>query len=148
MKCSENIKEVGLIKKKKGFTLIEILIVLAIISILSGAVLASISGQREKAQVNKALAEMSARLQPMMMCWSDGGVVRTFAGDICNLGASYGQWPAPPTGFVTDLANIVNNSNWFVFVRNSTTGKIVVCCNGAMSQCGLVEDVCNATSTF
>ena len=60
------------IKNEAGFTLLEILIVVGIIAILTGAILTSIAGQREKARVSKVLTEISARLQPMMMCWSDG----------------------------------------------------------------------------
>lgn len=130
-------------KKSKGFTLIEILIVLAIISILSGAVLVSVQGQREKAQVNKVLSEISARLQPMMMCWSDGGTVSI--NNLCDLSTSYGSWPTLPTGFGPMQGTIISSSSWSIFIDG---GGVRICCNSATSQCGVIKfgDTCSDTT--
>jgi len=135
-------------KLASAFTLIEILIVIGIIALLAGAVLASISGQREKAQVNKVLAEMSARLQPMMICWSDGGNVSSpddqGGGDICSLNSNYGKWAVLPSGFTNYVSNNNNSSNdWYVY---TTGGGVKICCNSTTSQCGVINlgDRCNA----
>lgn len=140
MKCLKKVKSISPIKTKKAFTLIEILIVLAIIVILSGAVLVSISSQREKAQVNKVLAEISARLQPMMMCWSDGGTVSQ--ANLCTL-PNYGYWPTLPAGFSRSFSG--NASAWMIIIDG---GGSRICCNSATSQCGVigVASTCNATT--
>lgn len=46
--------------KSKGFTLIELMVVIAIISLLSSIVLASLKGVRERAVLNKAVSEMKS----------------------------------------------------------------------------------------
>lgn len=134
-------------KQTSAFTLVEILLVLAIIAILSGAVLTSISGQKEKAQVNKVLTEISSRLQPMMMCWSDGyGVsATTVAGDaLCPGYANYGTWPSP-TGFAYGASSISSSTSWYIIIDG---GSARICCNSGTSQCGVIVagGACNATT--
>jgi len=46
--------------KHNGFTLIELLVVISIISLLSSAVLASLSGAREQAQITAAESELNS----------------------------------------------------------------------------------------
>lgn len=127
-----------------AFTLIEMLIVVAIIAILSGAVLVSISGQREKAQANKVLTEISARLQPMMMCWSDGGTVSV--ANLCNL-ANYGAWPTLPTGFGPMTGSFPSSNSWYIIIDG---GGARICCSSAMSQCGVLPaaGACTAGTTW
>ncbi|MFO7807337.1 MAG: type II secretion system protein [Candidatus Moraniibacteriota bacterium] len=83
--------------KNEGFTLIEMIIAVAVLAIVSGAILVSISGQKEKAESNRILTEASATVQPIMMCLSDGGSVNSpnsnGGNNICNISPEYGQWP-------------------------------------------------------
>ncbi len=53
------------IPKNKGFTLIELLVVIAIIAILSGIVLANLSGPRQKARDTKRISDL-AQIQLML----------------------------------------------------------------------------------
>lgn len=48
------------LNKQKGFTLIELMVVIAIIALLSSVVLASLKGAREKAVLSKTVAEMKS----------------------------------------------------------------------------------------
>jgi len=59
------------LKKKKGFTLVELLIVVTIISILAGAVIPNFMGARTKAQVVRAFTDMDAIAKAEEMYYMD-----------------------------------------------------------------------------
>ena len=62
---------------KKGFTLVELLVVIAIIGILASVVLVSLTSAREKAQRASALASLSSMMPELIVCDDDGGFART-----------------------------------------------------------------------
>jgi prepilin-type N-terminal cleavage/methylation domain-containing protein len=80
-------------KNKKAFTLIELLIVIAIIGILAGVVTVNTSNSNKKAKVASALMTMNSVARIANQCLSDGGslvipVAGTNPGSaICNTGA-------------------------------------------------------------
>ena len=141
----------------KGFTLLELLLTMAIIGILAGAILISLSAQRKKAQEAKALVELSGVMQPMLMCRSDGGEVNNPAAnvDICKLSTNYGKWPS--TGAGTGLSEFGNYSsgdddgdggqlggNWFFSINDT---NVIICCNSRSSRCkDLSTGPCNANT--
>ncbi|MFH1182653.1 MAG: type II secretion system protein, partial [Candidatus Moraniibacteriota bacterium] len=59
-------------QKKSGFTLIEMLIVIAIIGILSAVVIFAISGTRQKAAATRAIADMTSLKQAAEMASVEG----------------------------------------------------------------------------
>ncbi|MDZ7612231.1 MAG: type II secretion system protein [Candidatus Moranbacteria bacterium] len=130
------------VNKIRGFTLIEMVIAVAILAIVSGAILVSISGQRDKAQATQMLTEMSGTFQPIMMCLSDDGSVtnpETEEGnDICNEGTGYGQWPETGSAFSGyDLVGdgFSDLSNGWCFCTESTGGSFKICCDSAWDKC-------------
>ena len=68
--------------KSKGFTLIELMVVIAIISLLSAIVLASVRSIREKAVLNKTVAEMRSLQQALELYKNQMGV---YPGDVWKL---------------------------------------------------------------
>lgn len=122
---------------KQGFTLIEILLVIAIIAILASAILVGISGQRERARTSKVLMELSATLQPMMMCWSDSNSVDTTPNNnenICNGIPSYGTWPnLSSSGWSYNSQNINNITHIFTFT--ATNGSDSIRCSSTTDSC-------------
>ena len=145
----------------KGFTLVELLLTMAIISILAGSILVSLSSQRRKAHEAKVLAEFSGTIQPMLMCRTDGGTINipsggTGGGNICaataNLNAAtaaqYGTWPSTTgTGFGNYVsADLDFDDGGWHFYADDGTGR--VCCNSGSSRChGLVTaGACTNTS--
>jgi prepilin-type N-terminal cleavage/methylation domain-containing protein len=143
--------------KTKGFTLVEMLFAIAILVVLSGAVLVSISSQRDKARVNRMFSEVSAVIPAIYMCIADGGTVHqpTLVGgnDLCeiegSLAPSYGKWPVKLDSFSdyvsSDSANF-NNDFWYVIL--DMPGISRVCCNKNMASCEILNpaDSCSATA--
>jgi prepilin-type N-terminal cleavage/methylation domain-containing protein len=118
---------------KGGFTLIEMIIAIAVLAIVSGAILVSISGQKEKAEATEALTEASAMVQPIMMCLSDGGSVSSpsSGGDICDLDPDYGQWPDLGSGFNYISSNF-SGGDWYFTVEGH---NYKICCSDDLNGC-------------
>ncbi len=118
------------LQANSGFTLIEMLLVIAMIAILASAILVAISAQREKARISKVVLELSGAIQPIMMCYSDGGNVNDPSGttggnQICSLASSYGTWPDLSGIASYNLKNINSSSNWEFGA--SVSGNNIVC---------------------
>lgn len=131
--------------KKKGFTLIEIMVTIAIIAVLAGVMLVKVAGYGKDARASKALSGISSAIPSMVSCWAFGGNVTLPGnyGNICDAGSSYGQWPSP-TG---DLSNYQLSSNsasgylpksgWVISFTNSAD-NLGVCCNSVMNGCKIL----------
>ena len=150
-----------IIKKKNGFSLIEIMLVITIIGILAGVVLGmNWSQYREKGMETKALAQLSSAIQPMISCWSDGNKVyfpsRSGGADICRDGTdtatslpSYGQWPNMDEyynngsgAYLYDISGIENvvlgsDADWAFYVQFSSTSS-KICCNKRNKKCAII----------
>jgi len=138
---------------EKGFTMIEMLLVIAIIGILSAAILVGISSQRDKARASRVLVELSGVIQPMMMCWADGGSVNTPSGgnSICDLSSNYGIWPTINDDGWTYRAGDVagaTSGDWYFGARKGTSEYI--CCNSTYDRCANMEGVsgCNTDTAL
>lgn len=73
----------ALFHKKNGFTIIELLIVIAIIGLLSSVVLASLNSARQKAKIAKAKVDLNQILKAMLMYEHDTGELPR-RGDNCS----------------------------------------------------------------
>ncbi len=81
-------------KKEKAFTLIEILIVMAIIGILASVVIRSVTRAKPLAQEAKTMASLRSAQQVATFCMDDHANLNT--PDIANLiCAGQKNWPAP-----------------------------------------------------
>ena len=135
----------------KGFTLMELLLTMAIIAILAGAILISLSSQRKKANQAKLLAELSGVIQPMLMCKSDNEDIDSpngsaGGGNICQGESAYGTWPSTTSAgfgnFVSPDDAGMNDGTWFFYVKE-TGANVYICCNSRSGRCKQVGAACN-----
>ena len=64
-----------LLKEKRGFSLVEMLIVVSIIGILSAVISASLYKARPKARLGSAQAQMSSLHPSLIICENDGQII-------------------------------------------------------------------------
>lgn len=142
-------------KQSKAFTLVEIMVAIAIIGILAAAILVSMSSFGAKARSSKALVQLSSTVPSLVSCCGNGGTPNDpdpdgdFESDgsidICSLGSSYGKWPSSTEGDLQNYrytsANVSNCSNWLIRF-NSTTAydDVSLCCNYGMKGCKILGD--------
>ena len=104
-------------KKQKGFTLIGLLVVIAIIGILAGIVLVSLGGARANARDARRQSDMRQFNTAMELCYDDA---------TCNANEAYLQSVAMPTVVGTYLKSVSKDpgsgSPSYSWVDNSATG--------------------------
>lgn len=151
-------------KNKKAFSLIEIMVAIAIIGIMSATVLVSLKSFGARGRSAKALAQISSALPAMISCAGNQGNAGVNApslngtDDICNTYPSYGQWPKVGSG--TDLSTYgytsgfasgsFNPTSWYVYLQSpnsSGNDNVRVCCNSAMKGCKADVAGSNCTAT-
>ena len=142
-------------KSNSGFTLIELMTVIAIIGILASAIMISLSVQKKRATVNRVLTEMSGIMENIYLCKSDDGTIGNPGthglGNVCSLGPNYGTWPdvsdtvlGNGMGFSIYHTNL-NSGSWAYWA--SGTGTEVVCCNSKSGKCGKLDSGSSCTTS-
>jgi len=128
---------------KKGFTLIEILVAIAIVGILAAVVLVSMQSYGAKARLSRAMAQASSVISSLVSCAGNGGTP-SFSGQICSLGSGYGDWPTFPSGYSVNSSDWTSASSWYFSVTGESQ---TICCNSKMNSCG-ITGTCDATTTW
>lgn len=131
---------------KKGFTLIEVMMVMAIIGIMAGVVMVSMKSSVDRSKKSSALTTASSVLPEIVTCQDDGGNINrpssssTGGGTICSAAGHNAAWPnISQTGWVYSAAGggtWVSNANIVTMTFNLTkNGETAITCSFASNGC-------------
>ena len=127
------------LQTKKAFTLMELLIVIAIIGILSGVVLVSTGSGVEKAKRASALTTAASILPELVACQDDGASVLAYAsgGKICNDSGHSVTWPnvSAKTGYAFNAAAATNAQILTYTYTLTKTGQTTITCSYVTNDC-------------
>ncbi len=116
---------------RKGFTLVELLLVMAIIGILAGMILVGISYSRKRAKTASALETANSIAAELADCYLRDVVVdSSFNGQICS-GA--GNWPTLTNG--CNYGEYSNN----ILSLNCNDGHDIISCDIVQGGCRVVH---------
>jgi len=137
---------------RQGITLIELLIVIAIIGIVAGIIVVALSGFRSRGRSAKAQAVLSSVIPSVLSCWGNGGQVRSpeSGNNICSING-YGAWPIIGSDLqggnyqydsLPSEQHISGDkkSDWyFSMSSDDKNDNLTICCNSKMLGCGIIR---------
>lgn len=111
-------------EKKKGFTLVELLMIIALIGIMSAVILVALQSVKKKAKETAAKTAIASASQSGGMCYKNGGTITSYVpgtaictGAVPSVNAT---WPELPKGGPNP------NGTWTVTSLSEGRGSMVI----------------------
>lgn len=121
--------------QQKGFSLIELLIVIAIIGILASIVLVSLSGAREKARIVSFKASVKSIQTKAVEVCNDGAI------DYTDVSGSFGKLPEVIGTIVDDMQ--VCGAGSVTFQAHIASSQLANTCTAVIEETGIMSfDAC------
>lgn len=126
-------------KTKKAFTIVELLLVVAIIVILLTSIYMAISNSRKNARVNSAKTTLKSLMITLVSCSISGSApipvnIGEVGQEVC-VGVPDAKWPSLPSGYAWNVStgNFGYACNFEVLTSDTSTGKLT--CNCISQRC-------------
>jgi type IV pilus assembly protein PilA len=126
------------IDSKKAFTLVELLIVIAIIGILTSIVLVSTRSGIDKAKKAAATTSASSALPEIVACQDDGGDLRAYAAGtvMCTASGHSATWPSMGSAQGWNMNAVATTGGISdTYTYNVSSATVTVNCNLSTSMC-------------
>jgi len=121
-------------KNKSGFTLVEILLVIAVIGILSSVIMVGIGGVRKKARTSAALKTAESATAELAHCYLNDKPITPWTNNINGGGiicSGAGEWPSLTHRCHYDIFNAAN----YEFSIKCNDDQHTITCNYADGKC-------------